>query len=246
MSGESGGMTSRISLAALLFLGAIAAAPASAAERTFTVTSFDRIRVDGPYRVTLTTGVSPFARATGSLEAVNSVSLDVQGRTLIVRGNPSSWGGYPGASSGPVVIAVGTHDLDQAWLNGAGTLAIDRIEGLEFDLAIQGSGSVAIGETQVDQLEIGISGAGSAILAGTAAEVTAIVRGASSLDASALEAKDVTVGAEGPSTVRIYASNSAEVDARGVAAVEVIGGPACTVRAQGSAIVSGCDSSSDY
>lgn len=239
-------MTHRITLAALLLGIAVAAAPAGAAERSFTVTSFDRIRVDGPYRVTLTTGVSPFARATGSLNALGSVSVDVQGRTLIVRGNPSSWGGYPGQPSGPVEIAVGTHDLSQAWLNGSGSLAIDRIDGLSFDLAIQGSGSAAIGRAQVDQLEIGISGAGSATIAGVAPKVTAVVRGTSSLDASALSAKDVTVGAEGPSTVRVNASNSAEVDARGVASVEVIGEPACTVRAEGSATVSGCAASSSY
>ena len=243
MSGESGGMTSRTTLAVLLLA---VAAPAQAAERTFTITSFDRIRVDGPFRVTLTTGVAPFARATGSLDAVNSVSVDVQGRTLIVRGNPSSWGGYPGQARGPVEVAVGTHELSQAWLNGSGTLAINRIEGLQFDLAIQGSGSAAVGHAEVDQLEIGISGAGSATIAGSAPKVTAVVRGTSSLDASALEAKDATIGAEGPSTVRVNASNSVEVDARGVASIEVIGEPACTVRAEGSATVSGCAATSTY
>ena len=55
-------MIRTVTLAALL----LAAAPASAAERNYSVSSFDRIRVDGPYRVTLTTGVSPFAKASGS------------------------------------------------------------------------------------------------------------------------------------------------------------------------------------
>ena len=27
-----------------------------------------------------------------------------------------------------------------AWINGAGTLAIDRVEGLMFELSVQGSG----------------------------------------------------------------------------------------------------------
>jgi hypothetical protein len=234
----------KAALLAPLFL--LAAAPAAAAERNYSVTSFDRIRVDGPYRVLLTTGVSPFAKASGSLEAIDAVSIDVQGRTLIVRGNPSSWGGYPGAAPGPVEIKVGTHELSSAWLNGAGSLAIDRIEGLSFDLAIQGSGSASIREAEIDQLEIGISGAGSATVAGTAPKLTAVVRGTSSLDAAALRAKDVTVGAEGPSTVRVHASGTAEVDARGLSTVEVAGGAACTVNAQGSATVTGCARSSRY
>jgi len=37
------------------------AAPAAATERTYSVTSFDRIRIDGPYQVSLKTNVAPFA-----------------------------------------------------------------------------------------------------------------------------------------------------------------------------------------
>lgn len=230
-------------LAALL--SAFTAAPAAAAERNYTVTGFDRIRVDGPYRVRLTTGVAPFARATGSLAALDGVAIDVQGRTLVVRPSRSSWGGYPGEREAPVEISLGTHDLATAWLNGAGSLAIDRVKGLMFDLAIQGSGSVEIGEARVDQMKVGISGAGSATIAGTVPRLTAVVRGTSVLDAGGLMVKDATIGAEGPSRVRLTATNEAQVDARGVASVELAGSPACTVRAQGSATVIGCKSAAN-
>ena len=39
---------------------------AMAAERTLSVTTFDRVRIDGPYKVKVTTGVSPFAKVSGS------------------------------------------------------------------------------------------------------------------------------------------------------------------------------------
>ena len=42
------------------------AAPAHAADRNFGVTSFTKIRISGPYRVSLATGVAPFAKASGS------------------------------------------------------------------------------------------------------------------------------------------------------------------------------------
>lgn len=240
MAGESGGMTRIAILAALL----LASAPAAAAERNYSVTNFEQIRVDGPYRVRLTTGVAPFARASGSATALDGVSISVQGTTLVIRSSRSAWGGYPGEQSGPVEIAVGTHELDRAWLNGAGSLAIDRIEGLSFDLAVQGSGSVEIAQAEVDQLEIGISGAASARLAGTAPKLTAIVRGMSVLDAPGLTVKDATIGAEGPSHVRLTVTEEAAIDARGVATVALVGNPACTIRARGSASVSGCSNSS--
>ena len=118
------------------------AAPAGAATRNFGITSFDRIRVDGPYKVVLKVGVAPFASASGSQDALDEVAIEVQGRTLVVHPNRSSWGGFPGESRGPVEIRIGTHELTQAWLNGAGSLQIDRVRGLAFDLSVQGSGDL--------------------------------------------------------------------------------------------------------
>ena len=56
----------RIILALCFAAGLTAALPAAAAERSYTLTSFDRIRVEGPFAVDLVTNRSPFARATGS------------------------------------------------------------------------------------------------------------------------------------------------------------------------------------
>jgi hypothetical protein len=225
-------------LAALLLL----AAPAQAAERNYSVTSFDRIRIDGPYQVTLKTNVAPFAKATGSQGALDGVSVKVEGRTLIVRATPGgSWGGYPGASRGPATIAVGTHELKTVWINGAGALFVDKVKGLSFDASIQGAGVMRVDSTDVDLVKIGMSGAGSARLAGRAAKLTANVSGTSTLDAETLAAKDAVIGAEGPVQVRASVGNTAKVNALGLASVVLAGGAACEVKAQGSASVTGCD-----
>lgn len=218
----------------------LAAVPASAAERNYSVTTFDRIRVDGPFAVRLVTGKAPFARASGSAQALDGVAMEVNGRTLVIRANRSSWGGYPGRPAGPVEVSVGTHELTSAVLNGSGSLSIDKIRGLSFDLTIQGAGTASIGEVTVDRLTTGIAGAGSAILRGKALKFTSVVRGTSSLDASGLQARDVKIGAEGPAIVQAVATVNADVDVRGLAAVTLAGDPACKVRAAGSATVTGC------
>lgn len=231
-------MTRPAILAAAFALAA--AGPATAAERSFTITSFDRIRVDGPHKVRLTTGVAPFARATGDSAGLDRLSLSVEGRTLVVRNNPSAWGGYPGRPVGPVELAVGTHDLSAAWLNGSGSLVIDKVKGLSFDLAVHGSGSASVASASVDQLKVAASGVGSVAIAGKAPRLTASVRGTSTLDASGLDSKDAVLTVEGPSAVRLSVSNSAKIAAFGNSTVEVAGSPACTVNAQGSATVTGC------
>src|SRR5438128_8909000 len=121
------------------------AAPADAATRSFGITGFTKIRVEGPFKVSLTTGIAPFARASGSGPALDRVEIDVRDDTLVVHPSVSSWGSYPGANPGPVEVTLGTHELSNAWLNGAGTLAIDRVQGLSFALSVQGSGRAEIG-----------------------------------------------------------------------------------------------------
>lgn len=219
------------------------ASPASAATRNFGINSFEKLRIEGPYRVRLTTGVAPFARATGSPAALERIALEMRGNTLLVRANTSGWGGgYPGLDMGSVEITLGTHDLASASLTGSGALQIDKVKGLAFDLSVQGSGVAAIGEANVDQLKVGVGGSGSATLAGQAGMMTAVVRGVSSLQAQNLATKDATIGAEGTATVDAKVTNSAKVDGNGAITVRFTGSPACTLRVSGSASVSGCKS----
>jgi hypothetical protein len=112
------------------------------------------VKIEGPYAVTLATNVAPFARATGSQRALDRVSVRVEGRTLLIRVDRSAWGGSPDEQAGPVTISVGTHGLEQATLIGGGSLAIDRVRGLEFSLASYGSGSASIGAVAVDRLRL--------------------------------------------------------------------------------------------
>ena len=103
-----------------LFFLFVAASPLAAANRNYTVTDFTRVKVEGPFAVTLATNVAPYARASGSQRALDRVSVRVEGRTLIIRVDRSAWGGAPGEQAGPVTIAVGTHGLDQATLGRVG------------------------------------------------------------------------------------------------------------------------------
>jgi hypothetical protein len=219
----------------------LSAAPATAAERNFGVSGFDRVRVDGDYKVTLTVGVPPFAKARGSMRALDPVDVVVEGRTLIVRANKSaSWGGYPGESAGPVEVLIGTHELSAAFVNGAGSLGINKVRGLKFEASAQGAGSLSIDAVEVDQFQLGLAGAASARLAGKAGKLTAMIRGTSALDGEGLVVKDAVIGAQGPAIVKLTATGTAKVDAIGVAAVTLSGKPSCIVTTKGSASVSGC------
>jgi hypothetical protein len=214
-------------------------APAGAATRNFGVESFTKIRVEGPFKVTVSTGVPPFVRATGSQAGLDRVAVETQGDTLVIHAN-ESWGGYPGTDPGPVEINVGTHDLSSARVNGAGSIAIDRVKGLTFALSLQGSGAGEIGDVAIDQLSVNLVGSATAKLAGHAGKLTTLVRGVSSLDATALVTPAAQISADGTATVDATVTDAARVDAWGPATIRFAGHPTCTVKASGSTSVSGC------
>jgi len=216
------------------------AAPAGAATRNFGISDFTKVRVDGPYRVTFTSGVAPFARASGSGPALDRLTVEVRGDTLVIQADKSGWGGYPGENPGPVEVSVGTHDISNAWVNGAGSLVIDRVRGLSFALSVQGSGRSEIAAADADQLNVSLVGTASAKLAGKAKKLTALVRGISALDGTDLAATDASIGTEGAATVDANVRGEANISSSGPATIRLTGRPTCTLRTGSSATVSGC------
>ena len=219
---------------------ALFAAPAGAATRNFGITDFTKVRVDGPYKVTFVSGVAPFARATGSAQALDRLTIEVRGDTLVVQNNKSGWGGYPGTNPGPIEVSIGTHEISNAWVNGAGALLIDSIRGLSFGLSVQGSGRAEVAAADADQVSVSLIGTASAKLTGRAKKLTALVRGISALDASSLAATDASIGAEGAATIDANVKDEATVAASGPAIIRLAGNPTCVLRTGGSTTVSGC------
>lgn len=206
---------------------------ARAAERGFSVTSFDRVRVEGPFIVTLATGRAVSARATGTPAALDRVQIRVEGRTLLVRAG-TSWGGFPGAGEGPVRLALTTPSLETAILLGSGTLDIDRMSGARVILTVEGSGRLTAGSIETDNASLAVAGAGAIAASGRARMGAVVARGQGSVAAAGLTVADLTVVAETASPVTITATRSARVTSTGLGPVEIGGSAACEVRQTGA------------
>lgn len=221
----------------VLAAGAVAAlaSPAAAAERRYTVTDFDRVQVDGPYRVTLTTGKSSAARAQGSGEALDRLSVTVSGKTLRIRQNMSTWSNYPGeARQGPVTVEISTADLRYAGVSGAGILEIDTAKAMRLDLSLAGSGRIDAPALDTDALYLNLLGSGRLQVGGKTKTLRAEIHGSGDLAAAGLSAADALVFADTAGTVQLQATRSASVTATATGDVEITGKPACTVKALGT------------
>lgn len=220
----------RLILATALVL---AAAPASAAERGYTVTSFDRIRVEGPFAVTVATGKAVSARTSGTDAAIDRVSIRVEGRTMLIRPNLSAWGGDPRKAPGPVAVTLTTPELGTAILIGPGSLSIDRMKGMNVALTAEGSGRLAVRQIDADIASLAIAGAGVIEAAGKARQASAVARGSAEIHAADLAVSDLTLTTESTGAVRMQANRSARVNALGLGEVEVSGTAACEVKQVG-------------
>jgi hypothetical protein len=208
----------------------LAAAPAVAADRTYTVTDFDRISIEGPYIVHLVTGRPSSARASGSTAALDRLEIDVNGQTLRIRRNRDYWGGNDGAQEGVPTIEIATRALRSARLIGPATLDLDRLAGLRVDVAVEGSGRLRAANVAADNLSIGLAGSGRIELAGAAGTLTADLQGSGDLAALGRTAQNATITSATTGTVALTAARSASVTALGVGGVTIGGRPACTVR----------------
>lgn len=214
----------------------VPAVPVAAAERVESITSFDRIRADGAYQVEVVTGRGASARLSGSREALDRVTVSVQGTSLSIRTNRTGWtGGWPGEDkTGPVTIRLTTGELRAASISGSGSIAIDRVRGPRIQLGVEGSGQLKVARVEADRIDMTLLGSGAIAIAGTAKAANAIVRGSASIDGAMFVANDLSVNSESAGRVELGARTSATVRSAGAGEVRIAGAPACTVTATGS------------
>lgn len=228
-----------LSMRLLLTLALLVLAwPATAAERTYTIGSFDRVHVSGPFEVRLEVGGSPRASATGDRTLLDQVEIEVNGGTLTVSMGVNGWGERGAASSAAPVVTLSTPRLERATVNGGGRLTIDDMEGQALTLMVTGSGSIEATGLDARQLDATVIGTGALHLAGEAAKARLTSNGPATIEAAGLAVDDLTVRTDGAGEAHVAARYTADVNAVGVGRVIVEGTPACTVRpAQGHAPV---------
>lgn len=212
-------------LALPLFLLTAAAAPS---ERSFMVGSFERLRVDGPFDVTVITG-SPRASASGEQRALDQVSVRVDGTTLYV-GAGALGAGQPAAAA---KITISVPALSAVLVNGGGRVRIAEMRGARVDLALNGAGSLDVGTVQADEAIVNLTGTGAVTLGGKAARARLRAYGAGSIDAGDLTANEATIVSETSGNMRLGVRYTAQVMAMGAGGVAITGAPECRVSGTG-------------
>jgi len=219
------------------------AAPAAAADRVFSVSSFDRVRVEGPFDVRLTVGGSPLAKASGDQRVIEDLDVRLEGTTLIVSAGQNDWA-EQGQAHGPApVITLSTLNLRSATVLSGGKLTIDgAVKARQLDLQLTGSGVLGVSGIKADQLNATLLGTGTIALAGDAAKARLITSGPGSIAAASLATGDLNVRMDGTGETEASARFTAAATSTGLGRIVIHGNAACTVKAlAGGPILCGKD-----
>lgn len=213
----------------LLCLAAATAAPA--AERKVFVSSFDRLRVSGPFRVDVVTGRSPSGRVVGDPRQLDGVEVRQDGNVLVVRAINGRNDEARDPAALPVTVTLVTPSLAAVALVGSGAVSVAGMKADRVDLSVAGTGTLGVAGADAIELNATTIGTGKITVAGRATRARFVVNGAGNLVATGLDAGELTVRLDGPGEVAARAKFIANVTNTGLGRVAVAGTAKCQVKA---------------
>lgn len=224
----------------LLLLLAVIATPAMAEERTIGIGSFDRLRVEGPFEVRVAAGSSPSARISGSRNAIGSVDIRQDGRTLVIRsGAAGVWGERPRVGNAePLVVTLGTIQIAAITSVAGARITATAAKGERIDLSVSGTGAIQVGNATGMDVNATVIGAGSITVAGRSTRARLMANGPATIDAAGLDVGEIIVRLDGTGMITARARFTAQVTNVGLGGVNVAGNAKCTVRTPGGGPVS--------
>ena len=201
-------------------------------QKTFLVSGFERVRVDGPYQVDIVRGPNA-ARAEGDPKALDQLDIHVDGSTLVIDAGTRSWETRAGESVAAPHVMLSTPLLSSVTVNGGGTVRIAEMRSPRSSIAINGPGAVTVTGFDADELNAAMIGAGTLTITGTARRARVRSNGAATFDGSGFTANDAVLISESSGGMRLGVRYTAQVMALGIGTVHLDGAPECTISGSG-------------
>ena len=196
------------------------------------VSGFEGINVGGGFTVELTQGNKESLRLEAEENLLDNIKTEVRNGVLHIYNED----GVTTKKGMKAYITI--QELNSMDISG-GVKVIGkspfRSDALKLDLS--GASNVKL-DIDTKEMKADLSGASKIELVGKADEVDMNLSGASKVEAADLQAKRVKVEASGASKVKLYATESLDIDASGASFVYYKGSPSITAETSAAAKVS--------
>jgi len=220
----------------LLTAALLLSSAAQAAERKFSLFGFDDIRIGNGVDVVLTSGKGPSARAEGETrELLDRVSLQKNGKQLIVSVRPKSLSGDDYDGDAPVTLFLSSYAISNISHLGSGLVTLDKLSGRAPRVRLGGFGTLRIDAVDADRLDVAMTGGGQVIMAGKARDARIELQGASMFESPEFTVEKLTLVQRGPASSQMKVTREANITNNGTGRIALAGQPNCTVRTDGAA-----------
>jgi hypothetical protein len=187
-------------LLSLLLLSGLA----NAADQNRAVSAFDSISIRGPVNMVVQVGSAQQVRISGDDKFLKKVDTKVvDGELQITFDDDDNEKGMKVSDDQKIVISVPT--LRAFMVEGAGSATVNNISGDSIKLGFQGAGKL-VANGKVKQLKIKANGVGA-------------------IDTKSLLAQNAAVRFEGVGSVKVYASESLDLNVSGMGSLNYYGNP---------------------
>ncbi len=196
--------------------------------RTFSVKEFDRVRITGPFVVTIIGGTAFSVKASGPTPDLGLMNIGTRNSTLFVEYFPVKRSENPNIEHGVVNVKITLPILKKAEfleLTRFSIRGFDKMEDLELIASSLASGFAII---NAQNLRFTVDKLSSLVVQGESERLKAFLQGKSNLKAYGLKVRSVTITVEGMSTAEVSASAALDATANGMSNITYKGIP--TVR----------------
>ncbi len=216
-----------------------AAESSTIGSRSFALSDFDQVELQGSDDVNVMTGKSFAVSATGPQSSLDQLEIVVEKGVLkIARKSGSSWHmGWSRKGDKGVKVTVTMPVIRGAKLAGSGDMTVDRAAVDAFMASLAGSGNLNVGNVQATTVALDLAGSGDLMIGGRTKRVDISSAGSGDISAKTLEAETVKISLAGSGNASARATGSASVSLTGSGDVQITGTSQCKTSKLGSGSV---------
>jgi hypothetical protein len=188
------------------------------------VSGFDRVHIEGAGELYLTQGETEALKIEAEDNIITEITSEVENKTLVI-----SFGDEPFEETvlptEPIKFYLDVIDIEELNISGAARVVSESVNSEKFELDVSGAADIDIDSLTADSLVVNFSGGAECDLSGEVNDLTLIVNGAGSFDASDLESANSDITINGAAEVKLWVTEELDITINGAGSVRYYGKP---------------------
>jgi Putative auto-transporter adhesin, head GIN domain len=211
-----------------------------AKERKLLISSFQDIIIEGDLIVSVMTGKSPSAIASGDRDAIDSLRLSQSGNKLTLSQKNAGSGNSRMPNSTPLTITITNRALRDVTIRGNGQLTVNAIrQPGNSRIRLLGSGQVMIDSVAIGNMDVSIAGNGTVTIgSGAVRDARVSIDGSGSYNAPGTQHKKLILSQNGGAETNADVLEYADISNDGAGNVTITGKGKCNILRKGSGSIS--------